>query len=252
MDALFKDNPVKKQEYIMSLAASGKSNKEIAEELGYKDVHNLYTFMRRRGMVWNANKGLFVIKGEKEEVPAALEEKPSGKIGSIIAMFDKKMDGKEIAKSLRFSSYNEMADYMKSKGYVWDNKQGNYKKAAIQIDAEPVDAKVEQIKQAVLPNDNHQCNCMERFGDLLGILEGNKDKLLEVLGAANNDMNMPRYTLTGHNITKSLEISSTLDQLVKDFSRERNVSQREVIQLALVEFLKKYGYANEVKTTLHI
>ena len=147
MSVLLNDNPVKKQELILKLATSGKSNKEIAEELGYKNVHNLYTFMRRRGLVWNTNKGLYVVKGAKEEPEEVVEEKPSGKVGSIISMFDKKIDGKEIAKSLRFSSYQEMADYMRSKDYLWDNKRGNYKKAAIQVEPEPVKEEQPEVPQ---------------------------------------------------------------------------------------------------------
>jgi len=61
MSVLLNDNPTKKIELIKSLASSDKSSREIAEELGYKDVHNLNTFMRRQGMVWNAQKNLFVV-----------------------------------------------------------------------------------------------------------------------------------------------------------------------------------------------
>lgn len=251
MDVLYKDNPVKKQEYIISLAASGKSNREIAEELGYKDVHNLYTFMRRRGMVWSANKRLFVVKGEKEEEPEVTEEKPAGKVGSIISMFEKKMDGKDIAKNLRFSSAQDMADYMKSKGYAWDNKKRNYKKAPVQIEAASAKDCEEPVRQPEHENNGHQCNCMERFGDILRLLEGNKDKLSKLL-EVENIPNVPRYTLPGLNVTKSVEIPSILDQLVKDYSRDKNVTQREVMQVALVEFLRKYGYANEVKAVLNV
>ena len=108
--ALLKENPVKKVEYIISLANSGMTRQEIAKEMGYKDVTSLYAFARRHELEWN--KGFYIIKGGKTE--EVIEEAPAtGKIGSIISMFSKGTDGKEIAKSLRFSSYQEMADYMK-------------------------------------------------------------------------------------------------------------------------------------------
>ncbi len=65
-------------------------------------------------------------------------------------------------------------------------------------------------------------------------------------------LNIPRYILTGVNIIKSIDIPNPLDRLVKEYSKDNNVSQKEVIQVALVEFLKKYGYADEVKAVLHI
>lgn len=38
----------------------------------------------------------------------------------------------------------------------------------------------------------------------------------------------------------------TLSELVKEFSKEKNISQREIFEVVLIEFLRKYGYENEV------
>lgn len=259
---LFKENPVKKMEYIMNQAASGKTNREIAEELGYKDVHNLYVFMRRRGYVWNGNKGLYVVKGEKqeEEPQEVIEDIPTGKVGSIISMFAKKMDGKEIAKSLKFGSYQEMADYMKSKGYLWDNSKQNYTKAVVKAEPEPVKVDFEpkqeqvQIKRDNTPgNTANQCNCMERYGDILSLLEANKNKLPELLKLVEVESSrIPRYSLPGMPVIKSVNITNTLDRMIKEFSEDKNITQKAVIETAVIEFFKKYGYADQVKAVLNV
>jgi thermostable 8-oxoguanine DNA glycosylase len=262
MSTLLKENPVKKMEYIMSQAASGKTNKELAEELGYKDVHNLYTFMRRRGYVWNGNKGLYAVKGEKqeEEQQEVIEDIPSGKVASIVSMFAKKIDGKEIAKSLRFSNYQEMADYMKSKGYLWDNSKQNYAKAVVKTEIEPVKVSLEpkQEPTRVIRDDTpgniaNQCNCMERYGNIVNFLEANKDKLDELLKACDGEgIRIPRYTLPGYTAPKSLSMSNSLERLIKEFSEDNNISQKEIVEVAIVEFLKKYGYASQVKEVLKV
>lgn len=259
MSIIFKDNPLKKQEYIINLASLGKSNKEIAQELGYKDVSNLYTFMRRRGMGWNAKKGLFIVKGEKAEEPEAIEEKPSGKVGSIISMFEKKMDGREIANSLRFGSYQEMADYMKSKGYVWDNKKHNYIRVVVEVEAEQINKNSEHKEHSSqIDTSNHsntaiQCNCMDKYADILKLLDAKKDRINELLKVKEEEnCNIPRYTLTGYTAPKSLSMISTLERLITEFSRDKNISQKEIIEVAVVEFLKKYGYVSQVKAVLHV
>lgn len=247
MSAILKDNPVKKQEYILSLAASGKSSREIAEELGYKDVHSLHTFMRRRDMVWSAKKNIYLIRGQDEETEKTAEaELPAGKAGRIIAMFAKKVDSKEIAKQLRFGSIQEMADYMKSKGYLWDNKQGNYIKTVLEVKNEPIKEPGQQLE------DRHGNDFMGEYGGILKLLKDNESRLLELLAVSAESTDIPRYAISGYSITKSMDIPNSLDQLVKDFSRDKGIPQKEILKAALIEFMKKYGYASEVKEVLHV
>jgi hypothetical protein len=48
-------------------------------------------------------------------------------------------------------------------------------------------------------------------------------------------------------MAKSLQIPVSLDKLVKNFSVEKTVSQKDVLTVALIEFLTKYGYDVEVE-----
>jgi hypothetical protein len=94
---------------------------------------------------------------------------------------------------------------------------------------------------------------MERYGSILQLLETNKDRLIEVFNSQKEEvLRIPRYSLTGVPMIKSVNFTSTIDRLVKEFSEDKNITQKVIFELAVIEFLKKYGYANQVKTMLHI
>jgi hypothetical protein len=38
--------------------------------------------------------------------------------------------------------------------------------------------------------------------------------------------------------------------MIRDFSDEKNISQKEIFEIALIDFLKKYGYHKEVSVML--
>jgi hypothetical protein len=61
---------------------------------------------------------------------------------------------------------------------------------------------------------------------------------------------MPRYVVPGIFITKSVHMSNQIDQMVRDFSADKNISQRDIFEVALIEFFKKYGYDKEVEIML--
>jgi hypothetical protein len=87
---------------------------------------------------------------------------------------------------------------------------------------------------------------MERLIPMLEMLERNKEKLAELL-SINDGATIPRYVIGGITITKSLCMSHNLAELIKEFSKEKNISQREIFEVSIIEFLRKYGYENEVK-----
>ena len=78
----------------------------------------------------------------------------------------------------------------------------------------------------------------------------NKEGLQSLLGASVASGQIPRFTLQGLFVTKSVHMTNTLDQMVRDFSKEKNINQREIFEVALIEFFQKYGYAREVETLL--
>ena len=45
-------------------------------------------------------------------------------------------------------------------------------------------------------------------------------------------------------------MSDMVARLTAEFSQEKNVTQREIVEAALIEFLQKYGYKNEIDALL--
>lgn len=45
-------------------------------------------------------------------------------------------------------------------------------------------------------------------------------------------------------------MSDMVAKLTGEFSKEKNISQREVVEGALIEYLQKYGFKREIETLL--
>jgi hypothetical protein len=41
-----------------------------------------------------------------------------------------------------------------------------------------------------------------------------------------------------------------LDLLIREYSTEKNISQKDMFQIAMIEFLKKYGYRRETEALI--
>ena len=59
-----------------------------------------------------------------------------------------------------------------------------------------------------------------------------------------------RYAVPGLVRTKAIYMSDMIARLTAEFSKEKNVTQREIVEAALVEYLQKYGFKNEIETLL--
>ena len=90
---------------------------------------------------------------------------------------------------------------------------------------------------------------------MLDYLLDNEGVLRQLLGGENkieSQGSIPRYAVPGIFVTKSVHMINHLDQLVRDFSKEKNISQRELFEVALVEFFQKYGYKDEIETLIEL
>jgi len=236
-----------KVDMILKGLESGKSREEIAKELGYKNYKSLDIFMRRNNYTYNSKIKNYVSSDKKIKENKQIYEQTNTptKVLSIIKLFEKEdADPKAIAKLMRFSSYNEMAAYMKSKGYIWSNEKSNYI-------FEPSSVSNEAAATIELTNDTeNDYKGFEKYIPLLDILEKNKEVLLENLYLNRVETTVPRYLIPGVFITKSVHISNSLDRLVKEYSKEKNISQREIFEIALVNFFRQYGYKKEIDALL--
>ncbi len=65
--------------------------------------------------------------------------------------------------------------------------------------------------------------------------------------AGDNDGRLPNYAVPGINTTKTFSISSMLSNLIEEYSQAKGVSQKDMLQISMVEFLMNHGYKEEKK-----
>lgn len=247
------------EKYILRRLLEGKTRNEIALELTHKNYRTLDMYMRRRGFIWDTSKQIYILKPTHQNTSEAHHS--TNKIHKIIALFNSDNDPREVAKKLGFKDHRAMAEYMKNKGYFWSSERQNYilKKGPQVIENSDADESSnlnnnltfeENISKEDSQNENNPLNTLDRLENLLPMLEmieRNKNKLADLL-LVNNSNTIPRYVIGGITITKSLSMSHSLDELIKEFSKEKNISQKEIFEVAIIEFLKKYGYENEINS----
>lgn len=258
------ESTVRTIENIQMMLATGKSRPEVAKSLGYKDVTALYHFASRHKLKWNNEKNNYDATGNDGKPIEAVktpEDKPTGKVANIIAMFEQGMSGKEIAKKLKFPSHQALADYMKSNGYRWNDHKQNYMLLPQKIEDATDDKKEKAIdkgggnKKAAVkaePKTDNINIINENHIRLLNLILAHEDKLKSLLIDEESPETMGRYRLVGGCITKTVGMNENLEHLVKEYSKEYDIRQQDIFQTALIEFLKKYGYADEVKANLKV
>lgn len=266
-------NTAEKLKRIQSLFDAGKTHAEIAKELGYSKIESFYRFIYRYDNSLNYTKKSFNKKSlsvvPKEEpqplgkIDIAAEAIPQTKTNiskseSIISLISRGMDVREVAKKKRFKDMQEMADYMKSKGYIWSSSEKNYilipqeKKVSLETRAPPEEEQEKIIVDDMNADEKGDCECLERYGAILKLLDDNRGKLYELLNGKANQGEIPRYIIPGDIKTKSVKIVSTLERLMNDFCEEANITQKEMLEVSIIDFLKKYGYGEEVKMSLKL
>lgn len=234
--------------FILKRLMEGMTRDEIAAQLNHKNYKTIDMYMRRRGYVWNSLKQNYVLKPQANFESNLDINNVSYKVKRIIVCFDQGLDPMETAKKVGMKDHRAVADYMKSKGYYWSADRKNYilKKGIAEKNDETDCNEVKYSNEIAENTDVVQVDKnLNEYKYLLDMLENNKEKLMDILGISNNNT-IPRYVLGGIAITKSLCMCYQLSELVKEFSKEKNISQREIFEVSLIEFLKKYGYENEV------
>ncbi len=250
---------------ILRGLAEGKSRDQLAKELEYKNYKTLDIYMRRRNFSWDREKQTYVSsysRLEKRDVDVSLIS--SSKVATVISLFRKKdSDAKTIARLLGFADHRELATYMKAKGYMWSSEAENYVKAhgPLQDEKTPITTAAPDVREATRTEASHvpaeiakynrsDSGQVERFLPLLELLERNRDRLIDLIVPGGESGKVPRYAVPGIFVTKSVHMANTLDQLVREYSKEKNISQRDIFTVALIEFFRRYGYEREIETLL--
>ena len=214
----------------------GKSREELAKEFGHSDYRSLDIYMRRRHFRWNPDKQRYepmaTVLGEDW-----LESGAKGKVKEILSQLDSGLDPRTVAQNTGFRDHRALAEYMKKRGYVWEPDRKTYtpQRGAVPVDHDenkkPEDASIKRLS----PSDRLT---FEDCEPLLKMLLANQDKLRELLKVDPSETALPRYLIPGRRITKSVVTVVPLDDLVKAYSKQYNVSQKEIYEIAAIVFLK--------------
>lgn len=232
-----------KVKQILGKLSEGKSREKVAEELGYNNYKSMDMYIRRRNFIWSQREQTYIpAQGIIQPADLEYDSRIPSKVDKAIYLFKQKsVDAQEIAKQLGFHSRRELAQYMSDKGYQWSSEKGNYVRG--------VAATVEQEQPAAKESEPESLD-IESFLPLLQSLRHHKDRLLDMLASDSESGRMPRYVVPGVLTTKSVHMSHLLDKLSREYSREKNISQRDLFEVALVEFFQKYGYRREIERLL--
>lgn len=275
---------------ILASLDEGKTREEIAKKYDYTHWKNLDIYMRRRGFAWDGEAKNYIPASTKmDSLKKKYEVTANGKSGLIVSLFSNlSADAKEIAIKTGFKDHREMAAYMQSKGFVWSPEKKNYVENAglvkpdgeitaeiaesaetenvIPFSLEPASTSFPTMpetektplkkfddKKRIDDGDSGQDEKIlpDRYAELLEFLDRNKNKLYELLMASGSKTGtVPRFIVPGTTKTKSVYMSDLLAKLINEFSESKNISQRDIFESAIIEFLKKYGYSREIEILL--
>lgn len=251
-----------KVQAILNGLKAGKTREVLAEELDYANHRSLDMMMRRHNYVWYKQEQMYYRLGQ--EIPTVkpievLHERSQAT--HVLQLLQQGMDARLVAEKAGFTTYREMANFMKENGYAWDAQENNY---AFSTEQAPGDSReTRQSRPSRQTEDStgtmeHSINRdWQQYLPSLQWLSENRELLEDLIASTDSNQDnvggvIPRYAVPGVFVTKSVHMSNQLDQLVRDFSVDRNISQRDVFAAALLEFLRKYGYKQEVEVFLAV
>ncbi|WP_240371383.1 hypothetical protein [Anoxybacteroides rupiense] len=241
LDPSVYDDP--KISQTLAMLAEGKTKEEIVKHFGNKSWATIDMYFRRKGFRWNGK----TFEPREEGGTDAVEEARfvQTKAAQIVRQLSQKYaDIRQVAIKNGFPSIEEMGDYMKSQGYVWNSDINNYEYDENMAQKQRLQPKKTQGKASGkvegLPDE---------YRDLLAYLLDRKERLYELLEPQNSGT-LPRYKFKGAKANKTLGLPTSLQTLLNDFSKEFNVTQRDIIEVALAEFFKKYGYEEQLNSVL--
>ncbi|WP_332310149.1 hypothetical protein [Brevibacillus parabrevis] len=248
---------------ILRGLTEGKTRDELAQELGHKNYKTLDIYMRRRNFTWDRQKKTYVpMYTQKKNESYDWENDVSSKAMTIISHFQKKQgDSRSIARKLGFSDHREMASYMRAKGYHWSSEAENYVKAYGKVsgydeachgrESEHQNTAFEPVHEVASSGKfSEEKKIVDPYLPLLEMLERNKQKLIDLIVPDGGLGKVPRYVVPGIFVTKSVHMTNTLDQMVREYSKEKNISQRDIFTVALIDFFRRYGYESQVNGLL--
>jgi len=99
-------------------------------------------------------------------------------------------------------------------------------------------------------DENEDVEENSKYYSLLNYLYENKERLIELCTPGLSENTPQRYLIPGGKKVKSIYLSKALSAVLDDFSHSKNITIREIVESAIIEYLMKYGYRPEVEILL--
>jgi hypothetical protein len=242
----------KKVDEILTGLAAGQTREQIALELGYKNYKSLDIYMKRKNFDWDNKKNYYFPKKDRTPIDEELKlmNRPEGRVAAVLSLLKSGLDIKEISVQLKFHDHRELALFMKGKGYTWGEKDQTFTFSGKNIISEDTSVTDNSLNESGIKKGAKTMLMNESDTEVMTFLENNKEALFELISTHASAARIPRYTIRGLYTTKSVSMNYRMDQLIREYSKMKNVSQKDVVEVALIEFFKKYGFRNEVSTLI--
>ncbi|MEK4712056.1 hypothetical protein [Sporosarcina sp. FSL K6-5500] len=236
---------------ILTGLVSGRTREELSNEFNHKTYKTLDIYMRRKGFTWDADQQNYALK--QEDTASQSSHVDMSKASRILQLLkDNAGNAKIVATQLGFSDHKELATYMLGRGYSWDSEENTYmKKVKLEASVEPVTiAETEPTQNAEPAVTTEEMHLLAEYLPILRMLKQNEAKLVDILKPYGTLGSIPRYMIPGIAKTKTVQMVHSLDQMVVEFANEKSMTQRDVFEVALIDFFKNYGYQQQMEQLL--
>lgn len=243
-------------EKIIQGLEEGKERGEIAGELGYKSYKGMDMYMRRRNFRWDRVQNTYIPKHATHKKQKIERSSNPGRVAQTISLFQSHIDPKEVAVKVGFEDHNELASFMKDHGYIWSGEEENYvleTKEAYQEKLQYKDTqesvKEREEKTGKKRDSGKKKELMkkkieeiDKYIPVIDLLYKNQENLTALLDKESSKEQLPRFLLKGDAKNKNIYMNRLLTNLLEEFSSENRIPQRDVVEGALIEYFRHYGY----------
>lgn len=245
---------------ILQGLAEGFTRDELAEKFGHSSFKTIDMYMRRRNFIWDSSQQTYVpnipsVQGQNNKVM------PTTKASIVIEMLkEKDLDIDVVCKKAGFKDHKELAEHMTVKGYIWSPDERNYVRKTGQVEptSELENHEAKSVREDMPVNseinelqlDDELQSKLQHYLPLFELLDKNKDRLLELVMPTGSSDTLPRYIIPGRTSGKTIQMSESLQDMAVEFCNQRNIKQRELFEVAVIEFFRKYGYEYEIESLL--
>lgn len=217
-----------KIDYILQSLANRVDRDKIALELGYTNPKSLDIYMRRKGFLYDKSKGNYIpIKAVN--ITETQTFNTDKRLNTILSLFsNENADPRKIAEITGFESHIELAEYMKTNNFSWNDSFGNYIR---EINKE--NNHIDVINDATLDTSEFFI-----YLPLLRKLNENKDKLFSMLDSQQNAITLVSAVIEGNTQQIQLSINSNLQATINIHLKQSHLTLDKFFELAVVNYLK--------------